>query len=109
MHTTSVTMLDTFFSLSWARFGQGWRPDIPPYSIFDDADQDDTMTNTASKVNDDPLRVDIDEVSTIIYCCDKDKTALHMHIPCVCSIIACKQTVIQVCLYAAVVTHDIHK
>ncbi|CAM9205493.1 unnamed protein product [Phaeothamnion confervicola] len=28
MHSTSVTMLDTFYSLSWARFGQGWRPDV---------------------------------------------------------------------------------
>eukprot|EP00953_Heterococcus_sp_UTEX-ZZ885_P021965 12208-Heterococcus_DN1.PRE.2 len=45
-----------------------WRPDIPPYSIFDDADQDETMTNT-TKVIDDPLRVDIDEVwDSIKYC-----------------------------------------
>lgn len=31
VHTTSVAMLETFFSLSWARFGQGWRPDVPPH------------------------------------------------------------------------------
>jgi hypothetical protein len=95
MHTTSVTMLDTFFSLSWARFGQGWRPDVPPYSIFDDNDQDQddninaaktTATGTGSdgsiwnsgidnnkavnnntSVTDDPLRVDIDEVSNDLY------------------------------------------
>lgn len=31
MHVTSVAMLETFFALSWARFGQGWRPDLPPH------------------------------------------------------------------------------
>lgn len=31
MRTTSVAMLETFFALSWARFGQGWRPDVPPH------------------------------------------------------------------------------
>jgi hypothetical protein len=83
MHTTSVTMLDTFFSLSWARFGQGWRPDIPPYSIFDDADQDETMTNS-TKVIDDPLRVDIDEVSStiILYYIVIRTYVLHCNIAC---------------------------
>ena len=27
--STSVGMLEAFFALSWARFGQGWRPDVP--------------------------------------------------------------------------------
>lgn len=31
MTTTSVAMLENFFALSWARFGQGWRPDVPPH------------------------------------------------------------------------------
>ncbi|CAN0073697.1 unnamed protein product, partial [Ectocarpus sp. 8 AP-2014] len=31
LHTTSVAMLENFFALSWARFGQGWRPDVPPH------------------------------------------------------------------------------
>lgn len=31
INTTSVAMLESFFALSWARFGQGWRPDVPPH------------------------------------------------------------------------------
>lgn len=31
LNITSVAMLENFFALSWARFGQGWRPDVPPH------------------------------------------------------------------------------
>ncbi|CAN0496257.1 unnamed protein product, partial [Ectocarpus sp. 12 AP-2014] len=40
LHTTSVAMLENFFALSWARFGQGWRPDVPPHLDRDHAAHD---------------------------------------------------------------------
>ncbi|CAM9739893.1 unnamed protein product, partial [Pylaiella littoralis] len=43
LHTTSVAMLETFFTLSWARFGQGWRPDVPPHL---DSDHEKTPWST---------------------------------------------------------------
>jgi len=32
-HLQSLQQLDTFFTLTWARFGQGWRPDAPFPSV----------------------------------------------------------------------------
>ncbi|CAM9149523.1 unnamed protein product, partial [Scytosiphon promiscuus] len=70
VHTTSVAMLETFFSLSWARFGQGWRPDVPPH-----LDSSRMTSNTCIRCGSSaPLRtlaqVDLQSVrDSVKYCC----------------------------------------
>lgn len=65
MHTTSVTMFDSFFTLSWSRFGQGWRPDMR--TEFEHHDSDDYLQWLTSES--DPLGVDVDELrENIRYC-----------------------------------------
>ncbi|CAM9758996.1 unnamed protein product, partial [Discosporangium mesarthrocarpum] len=92
-HTTSVSMFDNFFALSWARFGQGWRPDDPPspgpkvegepqQSIYDHkhdfygggekrkASDDLSSQLSSGGQKRDPYYVDLEAVCTSVkYCC----------------------------------------
>ncbi len=69
LESTSVGMLNSFFGLSWARFGQGWRPDV--WDRFDEPSYVDALSdvNSAWAIPSEALHVDLYELHQCMdYC-----------------------------------------
>eukprot|EP01084_Bolivina_argentea_P034061 63004_1 len=69
LESTSIGMFDAFFGLTWARFGQGWRPDV--WHRFEKPSNGDLLTDKTSTwtIPSEVLYADLDELHRRIdYC-----------------------------------------
>ncbi len=70
LESTSIAMLDTFFGLTWARFRQGWRPDVWN-RLEEHSDADSLLTDHTSawSIPSGVLHVDLYELHQYVdYC-----------------------------------------